>query len=272
MTSAIGGIVGGIGSIIGGSTAASGQQAAANTEAAAEQAAIAAEQQDFQITQANLSPFVGYGLEGMQDLVTEMNTPGFAGSGSPGGLGSIPNITDPSQLPGYQFSLTQGENAVNNAASAQGLGARSGPLLKSMGSFVQGLASSNYGQFLSNYWANQQNRYNMLYNQVLTGQAAAANVGQAATATGGNVASSGLSGAAGVAAAQGAAATAQGAGITGASNQFSNALTTALLGSGGSTLGGVTQPTGYSGLTAAQANAVNTQGYYYNPDATVGTG
>jgi hypothetical protein len=270
MTSAIGGIVGGIGSLVGGSEAASGQQAAASTEAAAEQAAVAAEQQDFGVTEGNLAPFVGYGTEGITDLLTEMNTPGFGGTGAGGGpLGAIPNITDPSQLPGYQFTLGQGEQAVNNAATAQGLGGRSGPLMKSITSFATGLANSSYGQFLQNYWTNQNNRYNMLYNQVLTGQAAAANVGQAATSTGGNVASSTLSGAAGVANAQGAAATATGAGISGASNQFGNALTAALLTPSGST---VAQPAGYSGLTAAQANAVNTQGYYFNPDATTGTG
>ena len=272
MTSAIGGIVGGIGSLVGGSTAASGQQAAAQTEANAINAATAAEQQDFGITQANLAPYVGWGDASQTELNAEIYGGGAGFSGIPGyDLGSIPNITDPSQLPGYQFTLNQGEQAVKNAASAQGLGS-SGPLMKSMTSFAEGLASSNYGQFLQNYWTNQQNRYNMLYNQVLTGQAAAANVGQAATATGGNVASSTLSGAAGVANAQAAAATAQGAGFTGASNQIGNALTTALLGgSGGNTIG-VTQPTGYSGLTQAQANAVNSQGYYFSPDASTGTG
>jgi hypothetical protein len=224
-----GGVLSAGSSLIGGSTAANASQQAASTTAAAEQAAVAAQQQDFQITQGNLSPFVGYGLEGMQDLLTEMNTPGFAGSGSSGGLGSIPNISDPSQLPGYQFTLGQGEQAVNNAATAQGLGGRSGPLMKSMTNYAEGLASSNYSQFLQNYWTNQQNRYNMLYNQVLTGQNAAAGVGQAATATGGNQGQAITTGAANTAAAEQAAGNLTGSSITGAGSSLGNSLTSALL-------------------------------------------
>jgi hypothetical protein len=223
-----GGAISGLGSLIGGSTAASGAQTAASTEAAAQEAAVAAQQQDFQITQGNLEPFVGYGMEGMTDLLTEMNTPGF--SGIPGlPLGGIPNISDPSQLPGYQFTLTQGENAVKNAASAQGEGGNSGPLWKSLESFATGLASSSYGQFLQNYWTNQNNRYNMLYNQVLTGQNSAANVGQAATTTGGNQGQAITSTAAGQAQAQQNAANLTGSSITGAGSSLGNSLTSSLL-------------------------------------------
>jgi hypothetical protein len=225
-----GGAISGLGSLIGGSTASSGAQQAAQTEAAAQQAAVAAQQQDFQITQGNLEPFVGYGMEGITDLLTEMNTPGFGGTGAGGGpLGAIPNITDPSQLPGYQFTLTQGENAVKNAASAQGEGGNSGPLWKSLESFATGLASSSYGQFLQNYWTNQNNRYNMLYNQVLTGQNSAANVGQAATATGGNQGQAITSTAAAQAQAQQNAANLTGSSITGAGSSLGNSLTSSLL-------------------------------------------
>ena len=239
-----GGVLSAGSSLIGGSTAASASKDAAQTTAAAEEAAVAAQQQDFNITQGNLAPFVDWGDASQTELNAEIYGGGKGFSGIPGvDLGGIPNITDPSQLPGYQFTLNQGEQAVNNAASAQGLGGRSGPLLKSMGSFVTGLASSNYGQFLQNYWTNQQNRYNMLYNQVLTGQAAAADVGQAATATGGNQGQAITQGAANTAAAQQAAGNLQGSALTGAGSSLGNSLTSALLlsnafGNTGSTLTG----------------------------------
>lgn len=50
------------------------------------------------------------------------------------------------QDPGYQFRLQQGEEAINRAASARG-GRLGGRTLKELGSFGQGLASQEFGNF-----------------------------------------------------------------------------------------------------------------------------
>ena len=278
-----GSAISGIGSLVGGSTAASGAQAAAQTEAQAQQAAtqaelqmqqnaIAQEQLGFSEAQAYQNPFWDTGLGNYLGLSKEVGV---------GALGAQPSLTDMSQLPGYQFTLQQGLNATQNAAAAQGLGV-SGPALKGASTYAENLANTYYNNYLQNYWTNQNNRYNMLYNLAGFGSGSAnamasaavgaGNTGaQASTAAGGQIASTIANTSAGIAQAQQSAANLQGAAFTGAGSSLGNALTTAGLLGGGSTLG-VTQPTGYSGLNAAQAAAVNNQGFYFSPGASVGTG
>lgn len=290
MTSAIGGIIGGIGSIIGGSTAASGATQAAQIQAQAQQQAIQAElqmqqnaiaqeQQGFNEAQTFQAPIYDTGLGNLYELSAELRTPGTSGVGSIP-LGGTPSLTDASQLPGYSFTLDQGLKATQNAAAAQGLGA-SGPALKGAATYAEGLAGTYYNNYLQNYWTNQNNRFNMLYNlagfgsgsaNALTSAAVGAgNTGaQASTAAGGQMGTSIASGAAGQSQAIQNAANLTGAGLVGAGSSFGNALqTAALLGGGGSTL---TQPTGYSGLNQSQIDQVNSQGFYYGPGATTGTG
>lgn len=131
-----------------------------------------------------LSPFVTTGQNVYDELTGEIlgtrGVPGQAGS-----LGAMPNISDPSQLPGYDFTLRQGLNAVRNASSASGIGSsaaldnmQSGPLGKALAQYTTGLASSNYSQYLQNYWANQQNRYNILSNTAAIGQNAGSSLSQ----------------------------------------------------------------------------------------------
>lgn len=51
--------------------------------------------------------------------------------------------------PGYQFALTQGEEATNNNMAGQGM-ARSGADEKAIDTFSTGLADSTYNQYVSN--------------------------------------------------------------------------------------------------------------------------
>jgi len=278
-----GSAISGIGSLVGGSTAASGAQAAAQTEAQAQQAAtqaelqmqqnaIAQEQLGFSEAQFYQNPFWDTGLGNYLGLSKEVGI---------GALGGMPSLTDMTQLPGYSFTLDQGLKATQNAAAAQGLGV-SGAALKGASTYAENLANTYYNNYLSNYWTNQNNRYNMLYNlagfgsgsaNALTSAAVGAgNTGaQASTAAGQQIGSTVANTSAGIAQAQQSAANLQGAGLTGFGSSLGNALTSAALLGGGSTLG-VTQPTGYSGLNAAQAAAVNNQGFYFSPGASVGTG
>lgn len=59
--------------------------------------------------------------------------------------GDIANIV--TNQPGYQFQLSQGTNAIQNAASANGL-LNSGALLQQLNQYGQGLASSFYNNYV----------------------------------------------------------------------------------------------------------------------------
>jgi len=243
--------------LIGGSSAASGAQQAAATEAAAEdratqaslqeqQNAIADEQQGFNEAQTFQAPIYDQGVGNLYELAAEVDR---------GGLGAQPSLTDITQLPGYQFTLDQGLKATQNAAAAQGLGV-SGPALKGAANYAEGLAGTYYNNYLQNYWTNQNNRFNMLYNlagfgsgsaNALTSAAVGAgNTGaQASTAAGGQIAQTVANTSQGIAQAQQNAANLQGAGLTGAGSSIGSALSNpavanALFG-GGSTINS-TQP------------------------------
>jgi hypothetical protein len=106
-----------------------------------------------------LQPFINTGQGAAGTMADEIRG---------GQLGAMPSLTDFSQLPGYQFTLGQGQQAARNAASASGyggLGAEgSGPLGKALVQYSEGLANTFGSQYLQNYWANQNNRYNILAN------------------------------------------------------------------------------------------------------------
>jgi hypothetical protein len=70
-----------------------------------------------------------------------------------------PTMDQLSQTPGYQFTLQQGEQAVQNSAAALGLGS-SGPALKGAVNYAEGLAGTTYQQQFNNYWTNYQNQLN----------------------------------------------------------------------------------------------------------------
>lgn len=67
------------------------------------------------------------------------------------------------QTPGYQFQLQQGDQGILNAASATG-SVQSGNTLKALGSYNQGLASTDYQQALTNYMNQQSQAFNQQYD------------------------------------------------------------------------------------------------------------
>jgi hypothetical protein len=247
----IGGAVSGIGSIIGGSTAASGAEQAAQTQAAAQQAATQAALQEQQVSLGELHDAFGRaaGISGPIANLGEGYYQQLSNEVGSGFLGKQPDLTDLSQLPGYQFTLQQGLNAAQNAAASQGLGI-SGPAQKGAIGYAENLANTFGNNYLSNYWANQNNRFNMLANLMNPGLNAANQLTASATQLGaaggtvgtstGNTLANAITGTAtGVANAQQAAANLQGAGFTGAGAGLSNALLTQSLlsrGTGGSTI------------------------------------
>lgn len=97
------------------------------------------------------------------------------------------------QLPGYQFTLSQGLKSVQNSAAARGLGV-SGAAQKGAASYATGLADQTFG-----------NQFNRLMSLASLGENAAAGVGNNAVGAGN---------------AQAAAANAQGGAVAGTSNQI----------------------------------------------------
>jgi len=87
---------------------------------------------------ATLSKLEGYG-PGQVDPDTGAVT------GAPAGTPDYSLFTG---SPGYQFSLNQGEKAINNSLVAQGRGL-SGAAVKAGTSYAQGLATQNYNDYVN---------------------------------------------------------------------------------------------------------------------------
>jgi hypothetical protein len=133
--------------------------------------------------------------------------------------------------PAYQFDLSQGQDAIQKSAAAQG-GLVSGGALKDLDTFSQGYASNQYQQS----YANSLAQYQQAYNQFETQQgnqfnrlASTAGLGQNAvtqTATSGASASGTNAAVAGSANSTIAAlTTAQGANAASSANTLANTLT-----------------------------------------------
>jgi len=204
------GVVGAIGANMAANKQASGQTAAANTQAGMFNTIVGQEQ-----------PFLqgGYGAENNLNFL--MN---------PNNSDQISNYIQ--SLPGYQFQLKTGGQALTNSMTP-GSGALSGATLKSLMSFNQGLA----GQYYNNY-------VGQLLQQAQLGQNAAGNLGTSGTQLGTGIAQAGA-----------AAAGSQAAGIVGATNALSSiplGMMMASNGGGGNyNWGGTPSSTGFTGAPLA---------------------
>ena len=89
------------------------------------------------------------------------------------------NMNDFYNDPGYQFTLQQGTNAVNNSAAAKG-GLLSGAAAKGLANYTTGLANQTYGDAFNRYMQNRQQGYNELSGIANLGQSATQNVNNAA--------------------------------------------------------------------------------------------
>ena len=138
--------------------------------------------------QQTLSPYVQTGstvLPTIQALANQVGTNRFS--------------FDPNNLannPGYQFTLQQGQQAIQRAAASQG-NLFSGGTLKSLANYTTGAANQfegqMYNQALSTFQQNQQNALNQistlqqLANQGLTASGQAANLGYQGGLAGANL-------------------------------------------------------------------------------------
>lgn len=186
------------GAVAGAAISANGAKSAAQASANAAQQGQDDQLAMFNTTQANYAPQIQLG-QGAANMLS-----GIYGSGTPGQPGYKAPTTDYSQFyntPGYQFSVQQGQNAINKQAAASG-GLYNSSTLAAQGNYVQGQASTQYNSYI-----------NQLLSMAGLGNAAASGVGTAATATGQGLANSAMN-----------AGNAQASGILGQSNAFNNAL------------------------------------------------
>lgn len=191
-----------VGAVAGGAISASGSKSAAATAANAQEQATQAQLSMFNTTQADYAPQLQLG-QGAANMLGGI----YGIGGVTGGTGgtttgsSNANYANFYNSPGYQFSLSQGEGAINKQAAAGG-NLYSSNTLGAINNYAQGTASNQYNNYI-----------NQLTTMAGLGNSAAAGTSQAATATGQGVANS-----------LGNAGNALGNGILGQSNAFSSAL------------------------------------------------
>src|ERR1700677_1759046 len=268
----IGGAVGGVTSLIGGilnsgaaSTAAQQQQAGAN-KAAGTVGAAGQQAQNYltgQLSQEqqNASPYLQAGAQATNQLSSAL-APGGSLTQQFGQF-QAPTAAQAQAMPGYQFQLQQGENALQNSAAARG-GLLSSGTAKSLDQYSQGLASTDYGnlfnQALSGYQTNF-NTFNTQQNEQYQRLAGVSGQGAQSAAGLNNVQQQGTNALAsslmGTAQQQGqdymGAANAQAAGTIGSTN----ALVGGLTGAGNAIGGGLT----LNSILGAQNSSNSNPGY-----------
>ncbi|GAC1664568.1 MAG: hypothetical protein PVS3B2_00400 [Candidatus Dormibacteraceae bacterium] len=145
-------------SLLGSAMSSNAATSAANTQANAANNATAAEQAQYQQTRTDLAPYMQQGTMALGDINKFMANPSMV-----------------TQLPGYQFQMQQGINAIDNSASASGL---TGNTLRALSDYGQGTAAS----YSNTYW-------NQLMQMANLGQTSAAGVGNIGASTANSIGS-----------------------------------------------------------------------------------
>ena len=182
--------------LAGAALTSSASRSAANTQADAANRASDLQMQQFQQMQQNLAPYMQLGtstIPMLQQMLggDRLNTP----------FSFNPTMGQLEQTPGYQFTLQQGNKALDNAMAAKGLNL-SGAQLKGLDAYNTGLASQTFQQqyqnalnnFNTNY-GQAADQYNRAAGLVGLGQNAAAGVGNAGLQTASNIGNNITSGA-----------------------------------------------------------------------------
>lgn len=228
-----GSIGAGTAALIGGSSllSAGASKGAASEQAAAAQEAAQLQYSMYQQTAQRLQPWVSTGTAANNQLAGLLGLSGYSASGA-GGLstGALvtpfqPTMQQLQQTPGYQFTMQQGLEAVQNQAAAQGQGGGllpggggiqvSGAEGKGLINYAENLASTTYQQQFQDYWSQLSNIYSMYQGASTSGANAAAMTGQAGTTAAANAGQ-----------AVQAAGAAQAAGTTGAANALTSGVST----------------------------------------------
>jgi len=158
------------------------------------------------------------------------------------GANGTPNYSSFDNSPGYQFSLQQGNSAINRNAAASG-NLYSSNTLGALSAYNTGAAGQQYNSYV-----------NQLTTMAGLGNAAAAGVGTAATATGGEIGNN-----------ANLAGSAAAAGTLGSANAFTNALGSNSMGNLMSNFGGFS---GFGGNNAGVGSTFTNTGYLVDSGGT----
>lgn len=179
---AIGGAVSGVSSLIGGILGHNAADDAAKLQAQAGQTAAKGQAQagqtaqnysDLQLAREKQSsqPYMDLGASTGGTLLNALS-PGGSLSGGWNQTFSAPTAAEAEATPGYDFTRTQGINALQNSAAARG-GLLSTGTAKNLADYTTGLANTTYGdtfnRALSTYNTNYstfRNNQNDLYNRL----------------------------------------------------------------------------------------------------------
>jgi hypothetical protein len=222
--------------VAGTALSASASKSAADTQADAANNASALQWQQFQQMRQSLQPYMDIGQSKLGDinymLGSGLLNPQFQFN---------PTQQQLEQTPGYQFTLNQGLNTLNNQMAAKGLNL-SGAQARGIADYTTGLASQTYQQqyqnalqnFLTNYNVNAD-QYGRLSGLLGLGENAAAGVGNAGLQTASNAGNLMMQG-----------ANAKAAGTIGEANAINKGLSSlsgmggmmSMMGSGGGIYGG----------------------------------
>ena len=214
-----------LGSVFGGNAA----QGAADTQTAAADRAAAATKAQYDQTRADLAPYRDAGTSALAALQTRL--PELA-TGYGKTFAWNPTMAQIEATPGYQFTRDQGLKAVQNSASAKGLGV-SGAALRGAADYATGLANNTwkdlYNTDLTTYntgfnvdTANKTNAFNKLLGVAGIGQSSAAQTGYLGNAATQNANTFLTSGANAQAGGQVGASNALTSGLNGVSNSAMN--------------------------------------------------
>ena len=140
--------------VVGSVVSSNGAKSAANTQAGATQAAIDEQARQYNQTREDYAPFRSAGVQALGQLQSD--------------IGRMPTSAEVMSDPGYQFGLTQGQQALDRKAAAAG-GRVSGAALKAASQYATDYATNGYGAA----YQRRQDRLNRL--------AALAGIGQTST-------------------------------------------------------------------------------------------
>lgn len=166
-------------SIFGSSRAADAQTAAAN-------AAIANSRYMFNQSRNALQPYMSGGSNAI-DSLSNWNDP----TSNTNVLSQLIRLVTPgadmsaalAQTPGYQFSQSQGQRAVQNALAGRGLGGSAGAVARGVADYTQGLAGTTWNQVVQNLLSTFGAESNSLQGLVSTGANAANSLAGASSNT-----------------------------------------------------------------------------------------
>lgn len=205
------------------STQANAADYAANLQKQESDAALAFQEKEFNTQQGNLQPWLKAGQGGLTQLQALLNN-------GPGGLlqpFQAPTLAEAENEPGYQFSLGQGEQALQNSAAAKGQ-LVSGNSLEALNNYAQNAAQNNYqnvyNRSFNTFESNQANTFNRLAALSGIGQTAATTLGTEGQQAAGNVANIDLTAGAQQGQDYQNAAAAEASGYVGGANAWSGAL------------------------------------------------